>query len=206
MLVDVYNTSREKVGEIELKDEIFAAEVKPHLVHRAVVYYLALFRRGTACTKTRGEVSGGGRKPWRQKGTGRARHGSIRSPIWRGGGVVHGPKPRDFSLKMNKKERRGALISLLSDRAGEGKLTVLDSLSLGGVKTKEFVGIKEAFGWKKPLVVIEEWDEKVFLSVRNVPGAKVVSYRNVNAYDVANHEELVFTQSSVKNLEEVLGS
>ncbi len=205
MILDVYNLSKEKVGEIEVSDKVFSAQVKPYLVHRAVVYYLALFRRGTASTKTRGEVRGGGRKPWRQKGTGRARHGSIRSPIWRGGGIVHGPKPRDFSIKMNKKERRAALISVLSDRAKSGKITVIEALSVDRPKTKELVRIKDTFGWSKPLLVVERWTREVELASRNIPDMKVISYKNLNTLDVANHVDLVFTKESVKKVEEVLG-
>ena len=204
MILDVYNLEKEKVGEVEVSDEIFAAPIRPHLVHRAVVYYLALWRRGTASTKTRGEVRGGGRKPWRQKGTGRARHGSIRSPIWRGGGVVHGPKPRDFSLKMNKKEKRAALISALSDRAKEGMITVLEDFELPEIKTKRFCQIKELFGWKKPLIVVDRWIESLYLSSRNVPKVKMILSKDINTYDVVNYYELVFTKEAIKQVEGAL--
>ncbi len=204
MILDVYNLSREKVGEIEVSDDVFGAEVRPYLVHRAIIYYLSMWRRGTASTKTRGEVRGGGRKPWRQKGTGRARHGSIRSPIWRGGGVVHGPKPRDFSIKLNKKEKRAALISALSDRAKEGRITVLEDFDLPEIKTKRFCEVKDLFEWKKPLIVIDRWLENLYLSSRNVPKVKVILSKDINVYDVVNSEELVFTKEAIKKVEEVL--
>ena len=204
--IDLYNLSREKVGEVELRDEVFNGPVKPHLFYEVVKWQLARRRRGTASTKTRAEVSGGGRKPWRQKGLGRARAGSIRSPLWRGGGVVFGPKPRDYSYPLPKKVRRAALRSALSLRYKEGKLTVLDGFDLGQIKTKLFVEAMEKLGLKgeKVLIVTDGKDEVLERSARNVPWAKVLRCEGLNVYDVLNYRHLLILRSALPKIEERL--
>ena len=204
--IDLYNLSREKVGEVELKDEVFNGPVKPHLFYEVVKWQLAKRRRGTASTKTRAEVRGGGRKPWRQKGLGRARAGSIRSPLWRGGGVVFGPKPRDYSYPLPKKVRRAALRSALSLRYKEGKLTVLDGFDLGQIKTKLFVEAMEKLGLKgeKVLIVTDGKDEVLERSARNVPWAKVLRCEGLNVYDVLNYRHLLILRSALPKIEERL--
>jgi len=204
--IDLYNLSREKVGEVELRDEVFNGPVKPHLFYEVVKWQLAKRRRGTASTKTRAEVSGGGRKPWRQKGLGRARAGSIRSPLWRGGGVVFGPKPRDYSYPLPKKVRRAALRSALSLRYKEGKLTVLDGFDLGQIKTKLFVEAMEKLGLKgeKVLIVTDGKDEVLERSARNVPWAKVLRCEGLNVYDVLNYRHLLILRSALPKIEERL--
>jgi len=204
--IDLYNLSREKVGEVELRDEVFNGPVKPHLFYEVVKWQLAKRRRGTASTKTRAEVRGGGRKPWRQKGLGRARAGSIRSPLWRGGGVVFGPKPRDYSYPLPKKVRRAALRSALSLRYKEGKLTVLDGFDLGQIKTKLFVEAMEKLGLKgeKVLIVTDGKDEILEKSARNVPWAKVLRCEGLNVYDVLNYHHLLILKSALPKIEERL--
>ena len=204
--IDLYNLSREKVGEVELRDEVFNGPVKPHLFYEVVKWQLAKRRRGTASTKTRAEVSGGGRKPWRQKGLGRARAGSIRSPLWRGGGVVFGPKPRDYSYPLPKKVRKAALRSALSLRYKEGKLTVLDGFDLGQIKTKLFVEAMEKLGLKgeKVLIVTDGKDEVLERSARNVPWAKVLRCEGLNVYDVLNYRHLLILRSALPKIEERL--
>jgi len=204
--IDLYNLSREKVGEVELKDEIFNGPVKPHLFYEVVKWQLAKRRRGTASTKTRAEVSGGGRKPWRQKGLGRARAGSIRSPLWRGGGVVFGPKPRDYSYPLPKKVRKAALRSALSLRYKEGKLILLDGLELPQIKTKLFVEAMEKLGLKgeKVLIVTDGKDEILEKSARNVPWAKVLRCEGLNVYDVLNYHHLLILKSALPKIEERL--
>ncbi len=204
--IDLYNLSREKVGEVELRDEVFNGPVKPHLFYEVVKWQLAKRRRGTASTKTRAEVRGGGRKPWRQKGLGRARAGSIRSPLWRGGGVVFGPKPRDYSYPLPKKVRRAALRSALSLRYKEGKLTVLDGFDLGQIKTKLFVEAMEKLGLKgeKVLIVTDGKDEVLERSARNVPWAKVLRCEGLNVYDVLNYRHLLILRSALPKIEERL--
>ena len=204
--IDLYNLSREKVGEVELRDEVFNGPVKLHLFYEVVKWQLAKRRRGTASTKTRAEVSGGGRKPWRQKGLGRARAGSIRSPLWRGGGVVFGPKPRDYSYPLPKKVRRAALRSALSLRYKEGKLTVLDGFDLGQIKTKLFVEAMEKLGLKgeKVLIVTDGKDEVLERSARNVPWAKVLRCEGLNVYDVLNYRHLLILRSALPKIEERL--
>ena len=204
--IDLYNLSREKVGEVELKDEVFNGPVKPHLFYEVVKWQLAKRRRGTASTKTRAEVSGGGRKPWRQKGLGRARAGSIRSPLWRGGGVVFGPKPRDYSYPLPKKVRKAALRSALSLRYKEGKLTILDGFDLGQIKTKLFVEAMEKLGLKgeKVLIVTDGKDEILEKSARNVPWAKVLRCEGLNVYDVLNYHHLLILKSALPKIEERL--
>ena len=204
--VSVYNQQGQPVGEIELSETVFGAEVNEALLHQAVVTYLANQRQGTASTKTRGEVSGGGRKPWRQKGLGRARHGSIRSPIWVGGGVVFGPKPRDYRLGMPKKARRAALRSALSAKVREGALIVLDDLQLPEPKTKEMAAVlKRLSSDRKPLIVLAERNPNVELSARNLPGADTAQAEDINVYQVLAHDRLVITRAAVAKLEEALG-
>jgi large subunit ribosomal protein L4 len=202
--VALFNIQGDKVGEIELSDEVFGVEVRPDILHRAVVSYLANQRLGTASTLTRAEVSGGGRKPWRQKGTGRARHGSIRSPIWRKGGKVFGPKPRSFNVKMPKKMKRFALKSALSAKTKENELILLDSLTMDAPKTKEMVAILNNLkATKKSLIVIADKDENVVKSARNIPGVKTTYVNTLNVYDILNHDYLIMTQEAAKRVEEV---
>lgn len=201
--VSVYNIEGKEVGSIELNDAVFGVEVNEHLVHMAVVNQLANNRQGTQSAKTRSEVSGGGRKPWRQKGTGHARQGSTRSPQWTGGGVVFAPKPRDYSFKMNKKEKRIALLSALSSKAADNKIVVLDSFNLDEVKTKKFAEVMSNLKVDKALVVIEGENKNVVLSGRNIPTVKVSATNEINTYDVLKYETLVVTKAAVEKLEEV---
>ncbi|MFP7754891.1 50S ribosomal protein L4 [Thermodesulfobacteriota bacterium B35] len=198
---DVVNTSAEKVGEIELNDALFDVEVKTGVLHEVVCMQRANRRAGTASTKTRGEVRGGGAKPWRQKGTGRARAGSRTSPIWRGGGTVFGPRPRDYSYKVPKKVRRLALRMALSARRREGNLVVLDDFSLAGIKTREFVRVMGNFEFDNCLVVTGEPDEKLQLSARNAVGYKVLPVAGLNVYDILKHSKLMIVQSGLEKLE-----
>ncbi len=203
--VALYNINGEQVGEIELNDSVFGVPVHRSVMHDAVVAYLAGLRRGTHDTKTRAEVSGGGKKPWRQKGTGRARHGSIRSPIWRGGGIVFGPHPRDYSIRLPKKVRRLAIKSALSSKVEEGSIMVLDDLKMDQPKTKEMSRILNNLKIdKKALVVIAGNDENVVKSARNIPGVKPVSASWLNVYDILAHNTLVITKDAVTRVEEVL--
>ena len=190
-------------GSIELNDAVFGVEVNEHLVHMAVVNQLANNRQGTQSAKTRSEVSGGGRKPWRQKGTGHARQGSTRSPQWTGGGVVFAPKPRDYSFKMNKKEKRIALLSALSSKVADNKIVVLDAFNLDEVKTKKFAEVMSNLKVDKALVVIEGENKNVVLSGRNIPTVKVSATNEINTYDVLKYETLVVTKAAVEKLEEV---
>ena len=201
--VSVYNIEGKEVGSIELNDAVFGVEVNEHLVHMAVVNQLANNRQGTQSAKTRSEVSGGGRKPWRQKGTGHARQGSTRSPQWTGGGVVFAPKPRDYSFKMNKKEKRIALLSALSSKVADNKIVVLDSFNLDEVKTKKFAEVMSNLNVDKALVVIEGENKNVVLSGRNIPTVKVSATNEINTYDVLKYETLVVTKAAVEKLEEV---
>lgn len=204
--VSVYNLEGEAVGEIELSDTVFGAKVNEALLHDAVVTYLHNQRQGTASTKTRAEVRGGGRKPWRQKGTGRARHGSIRSPIWVGGGVTFGPKPREFRRTMPRKARRAALRSALSSKVNDGSLIVLDELTLAEPKTKQIATMLAHFdGERKPLIVLAQQDRNVELSTRNLPGADTARAQDINVYQVLNHEKVLVTKDAVALLEEALG-
>lgn len=201
----VHNVKGETVGDIELSDAVFAAPVNQALLHAAVVRYLANQRQGTAKTKTRSEVAGGGRKPWRQKGTGRARHGSIRSPIWRGGGVTFGPAPRDFRLEMPRKARRAALRSALSAKASSGDIVVLDSLEFAEPKTKQVVGLLKNLKIDgKALILTGDVQTAVYKSARNLPGVKAEEARNVNVYDILNHGKVIMTEAAARRLEEVL--
>lgn len=203
--VAVLNTEGQPVGEIGLREEIFGVRPNIPTLHRAVVRILAGRRRGTASTKTRGEVAGSGRKPWRQKGTGRARAGSIRSPLWRGGGVVFGPKPRDYSFDLPKKMRRLALRSALSAKLAEGKLIVVDTLALERPKTKDALAIMRSINaLPRALVVTAGRDEVLTKALRNVPGMSVATVESLNPYEILLHDKLVITREAVGKLEEVL--
>lgn len=201
--VSVYNMEGKEVEKIDLSDAVFGVEVNEHLVHMAVVQYLANRRQGTQKAKTRSEVSGGGRKPWRQKGTGHARQGSTRAPQWTGGGVVFAPVPRDYSFKMNKKEKRLALKSVLTSRVLENKLIVLDELKMDEYKTKQFKKVMENLNVKKGLVVLAENDDKVERSARNLSGINTALTNTINVYDILKSDTLVLTRDAVKKIEEV---
>ncbi|MDD6333365.1 MAG: 50S ribosomal protein L4 [Clostridia bacterium] len=201
--VSVYNIDGKEVGSIELNDAVFGVEVNEHLVHLAVVNQLANKRQGTQSAKTRSEVSGGGRKPWRQKGTGHARQGSTRAPQWTGGGVVFAPKPRDYSFKMNKKEKKIALLSALSSKVNDSKIVVLDSFNLDEIKTKKFAEVMNNIKVSNALFVIEGENKNVVLSGRNIPTVKVSATNEINTYDVLKYDTLVVTKAAVEKLEEV---
>jgi large subunit ribosomal protein L4 len=201
--VSVYNIEGKEVGTIDLSDAVFGVEVNEHLVHMAVVNQLANNRQGTQSAKTRSEVSGGGRKPWRQKGTGHARQGSTRAPQWTGGGIVFAPKPRDYSFKMNKKEKRIALLSALSSKVAESKIVVLDEFKLDEIKTKKFVEVMNNLKVENALVVLEGENKNVVLSGRNIPSVKVTATNEINTYDVLKYTTLVVTKAAVEKLEEV---
>ena len=202
--VAVYNMEGKEVGTIELKDSVFGVEVNEYLVHMAVVQQLANKRQGTQKAKTRAEVSGGGRKPWRQKGTGHARQGSIRAPQWKGGGVVFAPVPRDYSFKLNKKEKRTALKSVLTDKVQNGNLVVVDEFKFDEIKTKNFVAMLNNLNVNtKALVVVGENDTNAALSARNIPTVKTSLTNTINVYDVINANKLVVTRDVVKTIEEV---
>ena len=201
--VSVYNIDGKEVGSIELNDAVFGVEVNEHLVHLAVVNQLANKRQGTQSAKTRSEVSGGGRKPWRQKGTGHARQGSTRAPQWTGGGVVFAPKPRDYSFKMNKKEKKIALLSALSSKVNDSKIVVLDSVNRDEIKTKKFAEVMNNIKVSNALFVIEGENKNVVLSGRNIPTVKVSATNEINTYDVLKYDTLVVTKAAVEKLEEV---
>ena len=201
---DVVNIQGEKVGEVELNDAIWAADVKPYLIHDVVVMQLNNRRRGTAKTKTRGEVRGGGKKPWRQKGTGRARSGSTTSPVWVGGGTVFGPIPKEYRMSLPKKVRKAALRSALTVRNEGAHLLVLDKLELPAISTKDFAGIMKALNLSKPLVVVPGKDEIVEKSARNIPHTKVLRVEGLNVYDVMRYEQLMVTVDALKKIEEAL--
>lgn len=201
--VAVYNMEGNEVGKMDLNDAVFGVEINEHLVHMAVVQNLANKRQGTQKAKTRSEVRGGGRKPWRQKGTGHARQGSIRAPQWKGGGVVFAPTPRDYSFKMNKKEKRAALKSVLTSRVQDNKLIVLDELKLDAIKTKDFKKVMDNLKVEKAMVVIADQDEKVILSARNLPKIGTVVAENINVYDILKGGTLVLTKDAVAKIEEV---
>jgi len=201
--VSVYNMEGKEVGKLDLNDAVFGIEVNEHLVHLAVVQHLANMRQGTQKAKTRAEVSGGGRKPWRQKGTGHARQGSTRSPQWTHGGVVFAPTPRDYSFKLNKKEKRIALKSALTSKVADGKLVVLDELKLDEIKTKKFAEVLTNLKATKAYVVINENDKNVVLSARNIPDAKTAVCTNINVYDIMNANTVVLTKDAVSKIEEV---
>ena len=201
--VSVLNMEGSEVGKMKLNDAIFGVEINEHLVHQAVVAQLANNRQGTQKAKTRSEVRGGGRKPWRQKGTGHARQGSIRSPQWTGGGVVFAPTPRDYSKKMNKKEKRIALKSALTSRVQDGKFIVLDELKFDAPKTKEFAEVMKNLEADKALVVINDNDTNVVKSAANIPTVKTASTNTINVYDILKYDTVIVTQDAVKTIEEV---
>lgn len=201
--VAVINMNGENVGTIELNDAIFGIEANEHVMHLAVVQYLANQRQGTQSAKTRAEVRGGGRKPWRQKGTGRARQGSTRSPQWTGGGVVFAPKPRSYSFKLNKKVKRLALQSALSTKVAENKIIVLDELNLGEIKTKEMAKVLNNIKCGKALIVMDGSNKNVMLSARNIPEVKTASVNTINVYDLLKYNTLVVTKEAVAKIEEV---
>ena len=201
--VSVYNMEGKEVGSMELNDAIFGVEVNEHLVHMAVVQHLANKRQGTQKAKTRSEVSGGGRKPWRQKGTGHARQGSTRSPQWKGGGMVFAPVPRDYSFKMNKKEKRAALKSALTSKVQDNKLIVVDALKFDEIKTKNFKNVMDNLHVEKGLVVIAENDTNTVLSARNLPTINTALPGTLNVYDVMKAGTLVLTKDAVAKIEEV---
>ena len=201
--VTVYNMEGNEVGTMELNDAVFGVEVNEHLVHLAVVRQLANNRQGTQKAKTRSEVSGGGRKPWRQKGTGHARQGSIRAPQWTGGGVVFAPVPRDYEVKMNKKERRAALKSALTSKVQDNKLVVVDSLALAEAKTKEMQKVLTNLKADKALVVTAGDDQNVVLSARNIADVQTATVSTINVYDVMKHNTVVVTKDAVASIEEV---
>ena len=201
--VSVLNMERKEVGSMELNDAVFGVEINEHLVHQAVVLQLANNRQGTQKAKTRSEVSGGGRKPWRQKGTGHARQGSTRAPQWTGGGVVFAPVPRDYSFKMNKKEKRAALKSVLTSKVQENKFIVLDELKLAEVKTKEMKKVLDNLKVNNALVIIGDDSENVALSARNIAGVQTASVNTINVFDMLKYNTIIATKSSVASIEEV---
>ena len=201
--VSVYNMEGKEVGTIELNDAVFGVEVNEHLVHMAVVAQLANKRQGTQKAKTRSEVSGGGRKPWRQKGTGHARQGSTRAPQWTGGGMVFAPTPRDYTITLNKKEKRAALKSALTSRVNENKFIVVDSLSFDEIKTKNFKAVMDNLKVNKAYVVLNENDEKVVKSARNLPNVQTALTNTINVYDVMKGGTVILTKDAVKTIEEV---
>lgn len=202
--VALYNSEGTQVGEVQLNDEIFGVPVNEAVMHQAVVQYLASLRRGTASAKTRAEVRGGGKKPWRQKGTGRARVGSIRSPLWRGGGITFGPQPRSFEFKLPKKVKRLALKSALSAKVQAGEMVVVDTLDFAQPKTKEMVKILKGLNAESALVVINIDDVNTVKSARNIEGVKPLAATNLNVYDILKYNKLVITQDAVAKVEEVL--
>ena len=201
--VSVFNMEGKEVGTMDLNDAVFGVEINDHLVHLAVVRQLANNRQGTQKAKTRSEVRGGGRKPWRQKGTGHARQGSTRSPQWTGGGVVFTPTPRDYDMKMNKKERRAALKSALTSRVQENKLIVLDELKLDEVKTKAMQNVLNNLNVSKALVVLNDNDSNVVLSARNIPDVVTALPNTINVYDVLKYNTVILTKAAVASIEEV---
>ena len=201
--VKTYNKEGAAVGSIELNDSVFGVEINEHLMHLAVVAQLANKRQGTQSAKTRSGVSGGGIKPWRQKGTGRARQGSIRAPQWTGGGVVFAPKPRDYSVSMNKKEKAGAIKSALSSRVAEEKIFVMEDLAFDGIKTKQIKAVLDGLKVDKALIVIGEKDDNVILSARNLEGVRTVTSNAINVYDILKYNNLVITKDAVAKIEEV---
>ena len=201
--VAVYNMEGKEVGSLELNDAVFGVEVNEHLVHMAVLQQLANNRQGTQKAKTRSEVRGGGRKPWRQKGTGHARQGSTRAPQWTHGGVVFAPVPRDYSFKLNKKEKRAALKSALTSRVNESKFIVVDELKLDEIKTKKMVSVLDALKVKKALVVLDGDNENVAKSAKNIAGVRAVAVNAINVYDILKYETVIITKAAVSKIEEV---
>jgi len=202
--VNIVNTKNESVGEIELNDAVFNREVKEYLLHEVVRMQRAAKRAGTACTKTRVEVRGGGRKPWRQKGTGRARAGTRTSPIWRGGGVTFGPKPRDYSFKVNKKVKKQAVSMALSARFQEGNLVVLDDFTMENIKTKDFVNTMKGLDIENGIIVSDTAGDNLLKSSRNVNGYKVISAEGLNVYDILLHKKIILVQPVIESLEKRL--
>ena len=201
--VSVYNKEGKEIDTLELNDAVFGVEVNEHLVHMAVVAQLANNRQGTQKAKTRSEVSGGGRKPWRQKGTGHARQGSTRAPQWTGGGVVFAPVPRDYSFKMNKKEKRAALKSALTSRVEENKFIVVDSLTFDEIKTKNVANTLKNLNVSKALVVLEDGNVNAELSAKNIAGVKTAKTNTINVYDIMKYNTVIATKAAVKAIEEV---
>ena len=201
--VSVYNMDGKSVGNIDLNDAIFGVEINSHLLHKARVTILSNNRQGTQKQKTRSEVSGGGRKPWRQKGTGNARQGSIRAPQWKGGGVVFAAVPRDYDMSMNKKEKRAALKSALTNCVKENNFLVIDELKLSEIKTKDFQKVLNNLKLKKSLVVLDTNDKNVVLSAKNIPDIKTALVNELNVYDILKYEKVLITKNAVKNVEEV---
>ena len=201
--VSVYNMEGAQVSTIELSDSIFSVPVNEHLIHQAVVAQLANKRQGTQSAKTRSEVSGGGRKPWRQKGTGHARQGSIRAPQWTGGGIVFAPKPRDYSVKMNKKEKQLAMKSVLSAKVNENKFIVLDELKLTEIKTKQIKAVLDNLKVEKALIVTKDKDEVVVKAANNLPKVKTAATNTINVYDILKYDTVVVTSEAVATIEEV---
>ena len=201
--VSVYNMEGKEVGAIELNDAVFGVEVNEHLVHMAVVAQLANKRQGTQKAKTRSEVSGGGRKPWRQKGTGHARQGSTRAPQWTGGGVVFAPTPRDYTIRLNKKEKRLALKSVLTNCVNENKFIVLDELKFDEIKTKKMQAVLDALNVSKALIVLNENDTNVVKSARNIANVQTALTNTINVYDILKYNTVVVTKDAVKTIEEV---
>ncbi len=204
--VKIVNTKNESVGEVELRDDVFNREVKEHILHEVVRLQRAARRSGNACTKTRVEVRGGGAKPWRQKGTGRARAGTRTSPIWRGGGVAFGPKPRDYGFKLNRKVKKQAVAMAISARFQEGNLIVLDDFSLERIKTRDFVEVMGALEVDNALIVAGSENENLSISSRNVNGYKVLPAEGVNVYDILLHKKLILVQPTIESLEKRLAS
>jgi large subunit ribosomal protein L4 len=202
--VDVFNLQREVTGQLELSDAIFGVPVKTHVLHEVVVYQLAKRRAGTAKTKGRSEIRGGGKKPWRQKGTGRARAGTSRSPIWRGGGTIHGPQPRDYEMRVPKKVRRQALKMALSQKVLDDGFKVIDLLKLDRIRTKDFVALLNRFELGKTLVVLPEPDENIEKSARNIPNVKVLRSEGLNVYDLLNYHAVILSRDCVGRIEEAL--
>ena len=201
--VSVYNMEGKEVDKIELSDAVFGVEVNEHLVHMAVVAQLANKRQGTQKAKTRSEVSGGGRKPWRQKGTGHARQGSTRAPQWTGGGMVFAPTPRDYTIRLNKKEKRAALKSALTSRVNENKFIVVDSLSFDEIKTKNFKAVMDNLKVSKALVVLDEESTNAAISAKNIPTVKTARVNTINVYDILKYNTVVATKAAVASIEEV---
>ena len=201
--VSVYNMEGNEVGTLELNDAVFGVEVNEHLVHLAVVAQLANKRQGTQKAKTRSEVSGGGRKPWRQKGTGHARQGSTRAPQWKGGGVVFAPTPRDYTIRLNKKEKRAALRSALTSRVQDNKFIVVDELKFDEIKTKKFQNVMDNLKVSKALVVLADNDQNTVLSARNIAGVKTSQVGSINVYDILKYNTVVATKAAVATIEEV---
>ena len=202
--VDVYNLNREVTGQLQLSDTVFGVVVKPHVMHEVVLYQMAKHRAGTVKTKGRSDVSGGGKKPWKQKGTGRARAGTGRSPIWRGGGTIHGPQPRDYDMRVPKKVRRLALKMALSQKIVDEEFKVLDQLRFEQIKTKDFVDLLTRFELRKTLVVLPEKDEIIEKSARNIPNVKILRSEGLNVYDLLNYHAVILSRDCVGKIEEAL--